>query len=94
MVGVVVLHETLHEMHREKQDGVIFKVDIEKTYDKVKWSFLRETLRMKDFSQRWCDWLEMITRKGQVGIKINDQIGNTFETKKGATRRTSIAYFV
>ena len=34
--GVVVLHETLHEIHSKKLDEVVFKVDFEKTYDKVK----------------------------------------------------------
>jgi hypothetical protein len=38
--GVVVLHETIHDIHRKKMDGVIFKIDFEKAYDKVKWSFL------------------------------------------------------
>jgi hypothetical protein len=38
--GVVVLHETIHELHRKKIDGVLFKIDFEKAYDKVKWSFL------------------------------------------------------
>ncbi|WVZ69705.1 hypothetical protein U9M48_018450 [Paspalum notatum var. saurae] len=33
--GATVLHETLHEMHRKKLSGVIFKVDFEKTYDNV-----------------------------------------------------------
>lgn len=36
MEGVVVLHKTLHEMHLKKLDGVIFKINFEKTYDKVK----------------------------------------------------------
>jgi hypothetical protein len=34
--GVVVLHETIHEVHRKKLDGVLFKIDFEKAYDKVK----------------------------------------------------------
>jgi hypothetical protein len=38
--GVVVLHETVHELHHTKLDGVLFKIDFEKSYDKVKWSFL------------------------------------------------------
>ena len=37
--------------------GVIFKIDFEKAYDKVKWSFVQQTLRMKGFSQKWCDWI-------------------------------------
>ena len=41
MEGVVILHETIHELHTKKGDGVIFKIDFEKAYDKVKWSFLQ-----------------------------------------------------
>ena len=28
--GVVILHETVHELHRKNQSGVIFKIDFEK----------------------------------------------------------------
>ena len=34
--GVLVLHETIHEIHRKKMDGVLFKIDLKKAYDKVK----------------------------------------------------------
>jgi hypothetical protein len=34
--GVVVLHETVHKLHCKKIDGVLFKIDFEKAYDKVK----------------------------------------------------------
>lgn len=34
--GVVILNETLHKIHLKKLDGIIFKVDFEKAYDKVK----------------------------------------------------------
>ena len=51
--GVVVLHKMLHEIHSKKLDGVIFKVDFEKAYDKVKWPFLQQAMRMKGFSEAW-----------------------------------------
>jgi hypothetical protein len=35
MEGVIVLHETIQEMHRKKQSGVVLKLDFEKTYDKI-----------------------------------------------------------
>jgi hypothetical protein len=34
--GLVVLHETIHELHRKKIDGVLFKIDFDKVYDNVK----------------------------------------------------------
>jgi hypothetical protein len=33
----------------KKLNGVILKIDFEKAYDKVKWSFLQQTLRMEGF---------------------------------------------
>jgi hypothetical protein len=34
--GVVILHETIHELYTKKLNGVILKLDFEKAYDKVK----------------------------------------------------------
>ena len=70
MEGVVILHKTIHELHTKKQNGVIFKIDFEKAYDKVKWSFLQQTLRMKGFSPKWCRWIERMISGGSVGIKV------------------------
>jgi hypothetical protein len=82
MEGAVILHETTHELHSKKQDGIIFKIDFEKAYDKVKWSFLQQTLRMKGFSQQWCTWVQQFTQGGNVNIKVNDQLGSYFQTKR------------
>ena len=81
MEGVVILHETIHELHTKKRNGVIFKIDFEKAYDKVKWSFLQQTLCMKGFSSKWCRWIEGMVTGGSVGIKVNDEIGPYFQTK-------------
>jgi plastocyanin domain-containing protein len=35
MEGVIVLHETIHEMHRKKHNGIISKIDFKKAYDKI-----------------------------------------------------------
>ena len=83
MEGAVILRETIHELHSKKQDGIIFKIDFEKAYDKVKWDFLQQTLRMKGFSHKWCSWVQLFTQEENVNIKVNDQLGSYFQTKKG-----------
>uniref|UniRef100_A0A453KG56 Reverse transcriptase domain-containing protein n=1 Tax=Aegilops tauschii subsp. strangulata TaxID=200361 RepID=A0A453KG56_AEGTS len=79
--GVVVLHETLYEIHTKKLDGVVFKVDFEKAYDKVK--CLQQALRMEGFDQSWRNQADSFTQKESVGIKVNDDIGHYFQTHKG-----------
>ena len=81
--GKVVLGETLHEIHTKKLDGVIFKVDFEKAYDKVKWTFLYQALCMKGFDEAWRRQVQSFTQKGSIGIKVNDDIGHYFQTHKG-----------
>jgi mannosylglycoprotein endo-beta-mannosidase len=49
ILGVVVLHETIHELHRKKLDGVLFKIDFEIAYDKVKWPFLQQSASPEGF---------------------------------------------
>jgi hypothetical protein len=70
-------------MRQKDQSGVILKIDFEKPYNKVKWSFVKQTLLMKGFSQIWCKWIEACTQNGHVRIKINNQTGGNFVTKKG-----------
>ena len=83
MEEAVILHETIHELHSKRKDGVIFKIDFKKAYDKVNWSFLQQTLRMKGFSHQWCEWVQKFTQGGNVNIKVNDQLGSYFQTRKG-----------
>jgi hypothetical protein len=83
MEGVVILHETLHELHKRKQNGIMFKIDFEKAYDKVNWNFLQQALRMKGFHLVCCDWVKAFVQGGNVGIKVNDQMGSYFQIKKG-----------
>jgi hypothetical protein len=78
--GVVVLHETVHELHAKKLNGVILKLDFEKAYDKVKWSLLQQTLRMKGFSEEWCALIRNFVSGGSVAIKVNDEVGPYFQT--------------
>jgi hypothetical protein len=80
---VVVLHETLHELRRKKQKGIILKLDFEKAYDKVNWVFLQQVLRMKGFSSKWCQWIGKIVTGGSVSVKVNDETGPFFQTRKG-----------
>ena len=70
-------------MHSKKLHGVILKLDFEKAYDKVKWSFLQQTLRMKGFSPEWRALINDFVYGGSVAIRVNDDTGHYFQTRKG-----------
>lgn len=51
--SVVAAHEIIHEVHRNKESGVILKLDYEKAYDRVNWDFLEEMLNSRGFGVKW-----------------------------------------
>src|SRR4051812_35896910 len=51
--------------------------------NKVNWSFLQQTLRMKDFSKEWHALIRSFMSRGSVVIKVNKDTGKYFQTKKG-----------
>ena len=64
-------------------EGVVFKVDFEKAYDKVKWSFLQQDLHMKGFDIAWWKQVKSFVQDGVVRIKVNNDIDHYFQTQKG-----------
>lgn len=54
--SVVIAHEVVHSLHKEKEGGVILKLDYEKSYDRVSWSFLFKVLESRGFSDKWVGW--------------------------------------
>jgi len=48
----------------------------------LQFEFVRQTLRMKGFDPIWCECIKAFVQGGKVGIKVNDQLGSYFQTKK------------
>lgn len=64
MEGNLILHEALNNIHHKKQSVVLFKVDFEKAYDKVKWPFVLQMLKIKGFPDKWIDLVMHTIREG------------------------------
>jgi hypothetical protein len=61
----------------------LLKIDFEKAYDKVSWSFLQQAMRMKGFDPKWCRWIHDFVSRGSVGIRVEEDTWHNFQTKKG-----------
>ncbi|WVZ54242.1 hypothetical protein U9M48_005067 [Paspalum notatum var. saurae] len=71
--GVVIVHEVIHHLKKQKKAGIVLKLDFEKAYDKVDWTFLEEM-----------DCLgEKAVEGGRVSVNLNGQRGEFFRSYKG-----------
>jgi hypothetical protein len=46
---------------------------------------------MKGFSNQWCNLIDSIMQGDHVGIKINDQVSQNFQTKKSLRQGDSLS---
>jgi hypothetical protein len=81
--GVVTLHEVLHELKRTKEEGVLFKIDFEKAYDKVKLDFVREVVERKGFPPSWIEQTMSTIQGGKVCVNVNGERSQYFRTYQG-----------
>ncbi|KAJ0533803.1 putative RNA-directed DNA polymerase [Helianthus annuus] len=58
--GPLMLNEILAWLKRTKKKGMLFKVDIEKAYDTLNWTFLDSILSQMNFPSKWRSWIMAI----------------------------------
>lgn len=69
--NVIIVQEAIHLMSKfqEKQGCVILKIDLEKAYDRLKWSFIEETLHLTGIPETLVQPLmKCITPSSNVGF--------------------------
>ena len=53
----LIANEVIDSMKRRKERGVLCKLDIEKAYDHINWSFVLATLKKMGFGRKWIAWI-------------------------------------
>lgn len=83
MMGVLTLHEILHETKIKNECGIILKLDFEKAYDKVNWTLLFAYMKARGFNEIWCSWIRQVVAGGTVSVKVNNLIVPYIKSYKG-----------
>lgn len=69
--GVLIANEIVDEAKRYKKKGVMFKVDFEKAYDSVSWSYLQFVMNKMGFSETWQKWIMECVSTASMAVLVN-----------------------
>lgn len=81
--GVLFTNEIIDIATKNKKDYFLFKVNFEKTYDKVSWDFLRFMIKKMGFGYLWMQWMEACVFTNHMSILVNGSFILNFEIKRG-----------
>ncbi|KAJ4747435.1 RNA-directed DNA polymerase (reverse transcriptase)-related family protein [Rhynchospora pubera] len=92
--NAVLAHEIIHDCKTSRQQGVIIKVDFEKAYDRVSWSYMDEVLTLRGFGNRWRGWIQSIFKSSLTCILFNGTPSIYFPCKRGLRQGDPLSPFL
>jgi hypothetical protein len=81
--GVVVLNELIDLAKRSKDECFLFKVDFERAYDSVSWSFLECMMIKMGFQEGWLKWMRACIFQSSMSILVNGSPTADFKVGRG-----------
>lgn len=81
----ILAHELMHTIrHKRGRGGLMaLKIDMEKAYDRVEWSFLFEVLRCLGFSENWIHLINQCVSTVSYSIPLNGSPFGFFQPQQG-----------
>jgi hypothetical protein len=81
--SVVAAQELIHVAHISGRGALVLKLDFEKAYDRVDWSFLDEILLSRGFDPTIRSWIKSLLIGGSSCVRVNDTNGPYFRAGRG-----------
>ena len=84
--NILLAHKIYDYMRKKKKEKWWFgtlKLDMQKAYDKIEWSFLRAILNNMGFPTNWIHWVMQCVSTVSYHILINGSPSNTFLHSRG-----------
>jgi len=92
--SVLMANEVIEEVRRSRKSGVFFKVDFEKAYNSVRWSFLLDMLHRMGFHRNWIRWVQGCLESASVSVLVNDSQTEEFRPFRGLRQGDPMAPFL
>nr|CAN64368.1 hypothetical protein VITISV_040345 [Vitis vinifera] len=90
----LIANEVVDYWQKRKEKGLVCKLDIEKAYDSINWSFLMKVLKKMGFGSRWMEWMWWCFSTAKFSVLTNEVPEGFFSSSKGLRQGDPISPYL
>lgn len=91
--GIVIAHEIVNFLKKNKKLGILVKLDLSKGYDYLIWSFLTKTLEVFSFSTTRIRWIKSLVSCPFSSTFVSGSPMKSFRSSRGLLQGNPISPF-
>ncbi|GBG82379.1 hypothetical protein CBR_g34753 [Chara braunii] len=89
--NIVTAIEVLEQVQQENLDVAVLLLDLEKTYDRVNWTYVLTTLRKLNFGPNFRRWVRVLYTLSTASVSINGHISAPFALSRSLRQGCPLA---
>ncbi|XP_071729080.1 uncharacterized protein [Rutidosis leptorrhynchoides] len=92
--GVLIANEAINYLKKKKKKSLVFKVDFEKAFASLSWSFLLKMMKRMGFGVRWIKWIMACLSSASISVLVNGLPTNEFNIERGVRQGDPLSPFL
>jgi len=92
--GILVANEVVDDVRKCKKELLLFKVDFEKAYDSIDWTYLDEVMQKMGFLVLWWKWIKECIGTATALVLVNESPTDEFPLKRGLRQGDPLSPFL
>ncbi|KAJ0588293.1 putative RNA-directed DNA polymerase [Helianthus annuus] len=92
--GPLIVNELITWVKKRKDRAFLFKIDFEKAFDNVRWSFVVNVLHQMGFPSTWVKWISGILKSARSSVLVNGATTFQFRCEKGMRQGDPLSPFL